>query len=49
MRGRGVKEQMYWKPYLGTLFHDKVIGGSVDVRKEGKTGSYRYHRNTLIG
>jgi hypothetical protein len=39
----------YWNPHLETLFHDKVIGGSTDVRKEGKTGSCSYHLITVIG
>jgi len=31
-----VKEQMYWIPYLESLFHYKVIGGSADVGRKGK-------------
>ena len=38
----------YWDPHLESLFRDKGIGGSADVRKEGKTGSYSHHLFTLI-
>jgi len=39
----------YWNPHLETLFRDKGIGSSADVRKEEKTGSFNCHLFTVIG
>jgi hypothetical protein len=45
---RRVEKMNYWNPHMETLFRDKGIGGSADVRKEGKTGSYSYPLIALI-